>query len=64
MLSGRRKRDYEADSQAAQNTGDTAASVAGTSPGEAADEGVMSTADSSGEAGDDTSAEDEILVLA
>jgi single-strand DNA-binding protein len=64
MLSGRRKRDYEADSQAAQNVGDTAAGVAGISPGEAAEVGVMSMADVSPETGDDTVAEDEVLVLA
>lgn len=64
MLSGRRKRDYEADSQAAQNIDDTPAGVAGISPGEAAEAGVMCMVDSSAEAGDDATAEDEVLVLA
>jgi len=64
MLSGRRKRDYEADAQAAQNTGDALAAEPGISPSEAADVGVMTIADDSREAGDDAAAEDEVLVLA
>jgi hypothetical protein len=38
--------------------------VAGISPGEAAEAGVMCMVDSSAEAGDDATAEDEVLVLA
>ena len=65
MLSGRRKRDYEADSVAAQAAGDTAASAAGISPNEAAEVGVMTMADASpDEAAEGATAEDEVLVLA
>jgi single-strand DNA-binding protein len=65
MLSGRRKRDYEADSVAAQAAGDTTASAGGISPNEAAEVGVMTMADATPEDGSGSvSAEDEVLVLA
>jgi single-strand DNA-binding protein len=67
MLSGRRKRDYEADSLAAQAEGETTNGDTNISPGEAAEVGVMTAAD--GPAEEDASAEDEasndeVLVLA
>ena len=63
MLSGRRKRDYEADSLAAQATGDATTDNTGISPNEAAEAGVITVAD---EPADETaSADDEqVLVLA
>ena len=64
MLSGRRKRDYEAESLASQATDGSAAS-AGISPNEAAEVGVMTMADASPASGTDIGeAEDEVLVLA
>ena len=62
MLSGRRKRDYEADSIGAQ-AADGSAPTDGISPNEAAEVGVMTMADASSDA-DGTAAEDEVLVLA
>ena len=62
MLSGRRKRDYEADSIGAQ-AADGSAPTDGISPNEAAEVGVMTMADASSDA-DSTAAEDEVLVLA
>jgi single-strand DNA-binding protein len=65
MLSGRRKRDYEADSQAAQTEADASANASGISPNEAAEVGVMTMPDSSAiGANGDATADDEILVLA
>jgi single-strand DNA-binding protein len=70
MLSGRRKRDYEADSLVAQATAEAQATEAGAdgsaSPGEAAEVGVVTAADeASDEAGGNASADDEqVLVLA
>ena len=63
MLSGRRKRDYEADSLAAQAAGDATTESTGISPNEAAEAGVITVAD---EPADETaSADDEqVLVLA
>ena len=59
MLSGRRKRDYEADSLAAQAAGEPN----GISPNEAAEVGVVTVADTSPD--DAATAEDEeVLVLA
>ena len=63
MLSGRRKRDYEADTLAAQAEGETTNGDTNISPNEAAEAGVMTAAD--GPAEEDASAEDEqVLVLA
>jgi single-strand DNA-binding protein len=62
MLSGRRKRDYEADSIGAQ-AADGSAPTDGISPNEAAEVGVMTMADASSDA-DGAAAEDEVLVLA
>ena len=62
MLSGRRKRDYEADSIGAQ-AADGSAPTDGISPNEAAEVGVMTMADVSSDA-DNAAAEDEVLVLA
>jgi single-strand DNA-binding protein len=66
MLSGRRKRDYEADSVAAQAAGEVATDGAGISPNEAAEIGVMTMAASSAdESPEEASADDEqVLVLA
>jgi single-strand DNA-binding protein len=66
MLSGRRKRDYEADSVAAQAAGEVATDGAGISPNEAAEIGVMTMADSTAdELTEEASADDEqVLVLA
>ncbi len=65
MLSGRRKRDYEADSEAAQSAADATAQSAGISPNEAAEVGVMTMADTpSDDTDEDATAEDEALVLA
>ena len=63
MLSGRRKRDYEADSVAAQASGEGSEEPAGISPNEAAEVGVMTMADSTV---DDSTIPDEeqVLVLA
>jgi single-strand DNA-binding protein len=62
MLSGRRKRDYEADSIAAQADGDSPADESAISPNEAAEIGVMTAADTDDEG---SSADDEqVLVLA
>jgi single-strand DNA-binding protein len=66
MLSGRRKRDYEADSLAAQAAAD-ASGETGISPNEAAEVGVMTMADSAAdEASEDAAAGDDeqVLVLA
>jgi single-strand DNA-binding protein len=62
MLSGRRKRDYEADSQAAQ-AGDEPVNDNAISPNEAAEVGVITAADASTE---ETVSEDDdqVLVLA
>jgi len=62
MLSGRRKRDYEADSLAAQ-AGEGAGDNAAISPNEAAEVGVVTVADTSagGSASDE---DDQVLVLA
>ena len=63
MLSGRRKRDYEADSLAAQAAGEPAANDDAISPNEAAEVGVTTVADSPAE--EAASADDEeVLVLA
>ncbi len=59
MLSGRRKRDYEADSLAAQAAGDTT-DPNDISSNEAAEIGVVTVADS----GDAATSDDEVLVLA
>ena len=56
MLSGRRKRDYEADSIAAQADGDSPADESAISPNEAAEIGVMTAADTNDEA---SSADDD-----
>jgi single-strand DNA-binding protein len=66
MLSGRRKRDYEADSLAAQAEGDAAPESGGISPNEAAEVGVMTMADTAAdESLEEASADDEqVLVLA
>ena len=68
MLSGRRKRDYEADSLAAQAEGETTNSDTNISPNEAAEVGVMTAADGPAEEGasaEDASLNDEqVLVLA
>ena len=62
MLSGRRKRDYEADSLAAQANGESTTNDA-ISPSEAAEVGVTTAADTS--ADEATSTDDEqVLVLA
>jgi single-strand DNA-binding protein len=66
MLSGRRKRDYEADSLAAQANGESTPNDA-ISPSEAAEVGVTTAADAPADASADeaTSADDEqVLVLA
>ena len=65
MLSGRRKRDYEADSLAAQAAGDTTGETS-ISPNEAAEVGVITMADGpADDAADDTATDDEqVLVLA
>ena len=62
MLSGRRKRDYEADSIGAQ-AAEGSAPTDGISPNEAAEVGVMTLADASSDS-DNAAAEDEVLVLA
>ena len=67
MLSGRRKRDYEADSLAAQaEPGSAAGDDTGISPNEAAQDGVVSVADTTAEESpEDSAADDEqVLVLA
>lgn len=67
MLSGRRKRDYEADSLAAQaEPGSGAGDDTGISPNEAADVGVVSVPDTAAEeSAEDSAADDEqVLVLA
>jgi single-strand DNA-binding protein len=63
MLSGRRKRDYEADSLAAQAGGESPADEFAISPNEAAEVGVMTAADA---ADDETASVDDeqVLVLA
>ena len=64
MLSGRRKRDYEADSLVAQANAEatTGGSDETASPGEAAEIGVVTAPD---EAAEDSAADDEqVLVLA
>jgi single-strand DNA-binding protein len=63
MLSGRRKRDYEADSIGAQSA-DGSATADGISPNEAAEVGVMTMADASTAEGSEDNAQDEVLVLA
>jgi single-strand DNA-binding protein len=63
MLSGRRKRDYEADSLAAQTNGEPPADESAISPNEAAEIGVMTAADTAED--EAPSADDEqVLVLA
>ena len=63
MLSGRRKRDYEADSLAAQASGETTTDESNISPNEAAEVGVMTAADMA--ADESNSSDDEqVLVLA
>jgi single-strand DNA-binding protein len=65
MLSGRRKRDYEADSLAAQADGEATGDETGISPNEAAEVGVVSVADQADEPREDAAAdEDQVLVLA
>ncbi len=66
MLSGRRKRDYEADSLAAQAAGDATAESTGISPNEAAEVGVITMADAQVDetAPDASSDDEEVLVLA
>jgi single-strand DNA-binding protein len=67
MLSGRRKRDYEADSLAAQaEPGGAAGDDTGISPNEAAEVGVVSVPDTAAEeSAEDSAADDEqVLVLA
>jgi hypothetical protein len=67
MLSGRRKRDYEADSLAAQaEPGGAAGDDTGISPHEAAEVGVVSVPDTADdESPEDSAADDEqVLVLA
>ncbi|HEX7491221.1 MAG TPA: single-stranded DNA-binding protein [Candidatus Limnocylindrales bacterium] len=63
MLSGRRKRDYEADSIAAQADGESPADESAISPNEAAEVGVMTAADA---AEDEVASTDDeqVLVLA
>lgn len=63
MLSGRRKRDYEAESLATQAATEAATDSAGISPNEAAEVGVMTAADSSTDEAP-TSEDDQVLVLA
>jgi single-strand DNA-binding protein len=64
MLSGRRKRDYEADSLVAQANSDGATDeTSGISPNEAAEVGVMTMADAAvDESG--TADDEQVLVLA
>ena len=71
MLSGRRKRDYEADSLVAQATAEAAAGGAGgaegseggeASPGEAAEAGLSTAADEV--ASDSTVDDEQVVVLA
>ena len=59
MLSGRRKRDYEAETLATQAASDSA----GISPNEAAEVGVMTAADSTTDEAA-TAEDDQVLVLA
>ena len=59
MLSGRRKRDYEAETLATQAASDSA----GISPNEAAEGGVMTAADSTTDEAA-TAEDDQVLVLA
>lgn len=61
MLSGRRKRDYEADSLAAQVDGETTPPDSAISPDEAAEIGVVVAANPDE---DEAVADDEVLVLA
>jgi hypothetical protein len=63
MLSGRRKRDYEAESLATQAATETATESGGISPNEAAEVEVMTAADSSTDEAP-TSEDDQVLVLA
>lgn len=64
MLSGRRKRDYEADSIEAQ-AAEGSAPAGGISPNEAAEVGVTTMPDASpADGAGDTPDEDEVLVLA
>ncbi len=63
MLSGRRKRDYEADSIGAQAT-EGSAPADGISPNEAAEVGVRTMAETSPADAVESGAEDEVLVLA
>lgn len=62
MLSGRRKRDYEADSLAAQAAGESTANDA-ISPAEAAEVGVATAADTSADEATPTD-DEQVLVLA
>ncbi len=61
MLSGRRKRDYEADSMAAQADGETTPPDSAISPNEAAEVGVV-VARTTEE--DESVPDDEVLILA
>ena len=62
MLSGRRKRDYEADSLAAQAEATTTSDESAISPNEAAEVGVMTAADTADET--ESSDDEQVLVLA
>jgi single-strand DNA-binding protein len=62
MLSGRRKRDYEADSIAAQANGESNTSDTAISPNEAAEVGVMTAADTADD--EAVPADEQVLVLA
>jgi single-strand DNA-binding protein len=62
MLSGRRKRDYEADSLAAQAAGESTANDS-ISPNEAAEVGVATAADTSADEATPTD-DEQVLVLA
>ena len=63
MLSGRRKRDYEADSIAAQATGESPSGDTAISPNEAAEVGVMTAADTAEDEAASTD-DEQVLVLA
>ncbi len=63
MLSGRRKRDYEADSLAAQVGGESGGDQTAISPNEAAEVGVVTVADATLDESA-TSDDGQVLVLA
>jgi single-strand DNA-binding protein len=63
MLSGRRKRDYEADSLAAQ-ANEAAGESGGISPNEAAEVGVMTVADAPADEPATAEDDEQVLVLA